>query len=338
MTGNYSLSIESGRRLLLLSVAIMLACVGASAQPTWTDIMNYTGYSNEASGVYWEFSGADTCYASPPAAFSGECYTVTYNTNIASTNSGTLNYPVDSGGNPETTGSVDPVCSTAVPSYWSYTGNSAQNGVSYAVNRVPQQQLTSYYGPSSGSYLGVGFLGTFGSGSAGTMNGDLVEAVYFHERACFFGGREYGFYYDRYNNSVYAYWEVNANCQYGGGNYCTSHSDVGCDNTCTTTDTQHAVSLGAYTGTEYYFEIYPTGNSSSCSFVVNIIDTSYNPLSGFPQTISVGSDITGVDPYFCSNVTGGEYGYVTAGVLYSPTISSLTSGNNLALSRVLVGK
>ncbi len=198
-----------------------VAALSASAQPTWTDIMNHTGYTTMASGVYWEFSNQDT-----------NNYNEVTQTDIASLpNSPNLGVPRDSIGNPVTAGGNDPVC-TSQPSYWT---------TSPPYYRVPQQRIESYYGAG---VKGVGFLGTFGAGSVGTFYSGsyLFESVYFHEQSCYFGGREFGFFYDAYNGDIYAYWEVNANC---GSSYCTAGTDSNCS-TCTSgTDYQQNVSLGS---------------------------------------------------------------------------------------------
>ena len=127
------------------------------------------------------------------------------------------------------------------------------------------------------------------------------------------------------------------------------------------TDYQVKNPLGYWSNAEYYFEMWPvtsgtadnnegdTGScsASACCFTVQIINTSYTTVFG-PHTYSVpnppGSqtDVIGIDPNFCTGGSGpnigSEQGYVTAGLLYTPTITDLSSGNALILSRVFVGK
>lgn len=336
----------------LLPVALMMLASTALAQPTWTDIMSTTNGTNEASGTYWEFSSSDSCHTDCPH----DTYTETAGTTVSANS--TLTFPSSS------TGGNDTGCE-AYPTGWNITGNGGAGNP--PVYRYPQQRLTSSTpgnpGPSSGSYKGVGFLGTFATEPIGTIESgaSLDQVVFFHEQPCFAGGREYGFYYDRYWGEVYAYWEVNANC--GGVGGCSQCTDLNCGSTSSYSGTDYQVKnpLGYWSNAEYYFEMWPvtsgtadnnegdTGScsASACCFTVQIINTSYTTVFG-PHTYSVpnppGSqtDVIGIDPNFCTGGSGpnigSEQGYVTAGLLYTPTITDLSSGNALILSRVFVGK
>lgn len=291
---------------------IWLACavLPLGAQPVWTDVMNLTGYTNAASATYWEFSNGDP-----------KNYQQTAKTNIAAYS--TLGIPRNAGVL-ATSGGNDPTC-TVKPSYWTTKPPYFRN---------PQQRLQSYF---ANGIKGVGFLGTFEGGFLGTFatNSYLIQTVYFSEQGCYFGGREMGFWYNQYDGLVYAYWEINANC---GGSYCTGPSDANCTNCTSGVDIAHNVPIGNFVNAQEYFEIYPTGNATACSFQVNVISQSFASL--FNQSYPVGTDITMIDPVFCSNMTAttGESGYVTAGTVYGPTISSASTSNELILSRVFVGK
>jgi hypothetical protein len=217
-----------------------------------------------------------------------------------------LSIPGLGAGNPATGGGYDPVCNRTVG--------------------TPTQYLESNYGTG---VKGVGFLGTFGGqsipgGSFGT-GAYLFEAVFFHEQVCYNGGREYGFFYDPYGNGVWVYWGTNENL-----------SSV----------VQAQIQLtNVSVNSEYYYEIYPTGNSSSCGFQVTVLDTGFNTVYSNSFTVNSnnfpsGSTITGTDSGFCGAVTSssGESGYVSANAIYNPTISSIPSNINLNLQRIFVGK
>ena len=291
---------------------LMFALSSASAQPSWTDIMNYSGFTSAASGIYWEFSDQNA-----------NGYTKVSQTYLATYPN--MGVPRDGYGNTVSSGGYDPDCTTQ-PSYAT---------ISPPYMRSPQQAMASY---AATGIKGVGFLGTFGAGTMGAFGSGsyLFEAIYFHEQACYYGGREYGFFYDAYDGNVYAYWEVNANC---ASSYCTGGTDSNSSSTSSGADYQQVVSLGSsYTNANYYFLIYPAGDSSSCSFRVSITDPSGSIL--YSQLLPVDSTINSIDPDFCSNVTSsaGQSGYVTAGTVYGPTVSGIDTANQLSVSRVLAGK
>lgn len=301
-----NLILELGRLL-----RICLFCAPLFGQPVWTDVMNTVGTQTMASGVYWEYSNLDT-----------NGYSAVAETSLASHS--TFGVPRDGSGNPVSSGGDDPVC-TSAPSYWT---------TSPPYYRFPQQRMESYVGTG---IKGFGILGTFQAGSIGSFGSGsyLYESAYFHERGCYFGGREYGFFYDAYNGTAYAYWEVNANC---GTSNCSAPSDRNCTGCTSTADVAHDVSVGNYANSQYYFEIYPTGNSSACAFQISVITPSF--VTVYSQSIAVGSDITSVDPAFCGEVTSssGATGYVTVGTVYGPTISSISTSTELLVSRAFVGK
>lgn len=285
----------------------LLAAWSCFAQPVWTDIMNQTGQTNALSGVYWEFNnGFRTVPKTSIATFS-----------VMSVPRSNVGTPVVAGGN-------DPSC-TVQPSYWSTKPPYYRN---------PQQRLESY---QMTGVKGVGFLGNFQSGTLGNFGTGsyLIQTVYFHEQGCYQGGREFGIWFDEYNQTMYAYWEVNANC---GAAYCTAPSDSNCTGCKSGVDAAHNEPIGLWANSQEYFAIYPTGNASSCAMQVTIISPSFAML--YNKSLPVGSDITSIDPAFCANVTApvGESGYVTAGTLYGPMISSVALSNELILSRVFVGK
>lgn len=294
-------------RFILLAVL----SVSAFAQPVWTDVMNHAGQTNALSGTYWEFSSLDPSgYQKVPS------------TDIAAYS--VMSVPRNGSGVAVSAGGNDPVC-TVKPSYWT------TNPPYY---RPPQQRMESY---QAGGIKGVGFLGNFQAGTIGTFvpGSYLIEATYFHEQACYTGGREYGWWYDSYNGVVYAYWEVNANC---GASYCTAPSDANCTGCKSGIDVADNEPIGNWVNSQDYFSIYPTGNASACAFQVTVTSPAYATL--YSRTFVVGTAITNVDPAFCANVTAsaGETGYVTAGTVYNPAISALASSNELILSRVFVGK
>lgn len=297
--------------MLRSAFLLVLACVCASAQPVWTDIMNATRYTTAASGTYWEFSALDL-----------NGYRQVPKTNIASYS--VMGVPRSNTGTAVAAGGNDPFC-TVKPSYWTTKPPYYRN---------PQQRIQSY---QALGIKGVGFFGTFEEGFLGTFatGSYLIQSVYFSEQQCYFGGREFGFWYDAYSGNVYAYWEINANC---GASYCTGPTDANCTGCTSGVDIAHNVPIGSFLNAQYYFSMYPTGTASSCAFQVNVMTGAY--VTQLNQSIPVTTDITSVDPAFCANVLGssGETGYVTAGTVYGPSISSISTSNELILSRVFVGK
>ncbi len=189
--------------------------------------------------------------------------------------------------------------------------------------------LESNNGPQmgNGTYKGVGFLGSFNkSGTVSSVGSGayLYEAVYFHENGCYSDGREYGFFLDVPSGHVYAYWEAHANAS---------------------GDTQNKIDLGTgFTNGTYYFSIWPqttSGTGNGCQFNVSVKNTFLNEVwGGGPYDVDYGSvNVTGADSGFCSAIVS-ETGYVTAGTVYNPTISTISDTSNikLSLSRVYVGK
>jgi hypothetical protein len=159
----------------------------------------------------------------------------------------------------------------------------------------------------------------------------LFEAVFFNEDVCYGGtkgstAREYGFFLAGSNSSIWVYWGTHENQPSG---------------------VQAQIQLaGVNPNQEYYFEIVPTGNKTSCSFQVTVLDTSYNQIVNqtYPvDTDNYGGTITTADPAFCGAVTSskGETGYVSANIEAAPQISGIlppASELNLNMQRVFVGK
>ncbi|HEY6332410.1 MAG TPA: hypothetical protein VI756_24000 [Blastocatellia bacterium] len=176
-------------KVFVISLALaMLFCAGVGnvtkvahgqSEPVWTDIMNLSGYSNMASGTFWQFSN-----------LSGNGDMEVQNTDISTYPN--LSIPGLSSGTPATGGGYQSVCSRTV--------------------NTPCQYMESNYGTG---ITGVGFLGTFGGqsipGSDFGTNSYLFESVFFNEQYCFNGGREYGFFYDPYGNGIWVYWGTNEN-------------------------------------------------------------------------------------------------------------------------------
>jgi len=296
---------------LLIALALGAQLYG---QPTWTDIMNYNGYATEASGHFWVFNSGQV--GSTPT-----WYTNTTQTSIGSSNSGVMNLPLDGSSNIQTAGGYDNTC-TSPPGSWT-----AYVDPTYGPYRYPQKRMTSNYGPQVGNdyYKGVGFQGTLGRGGSESSAGGLaIEAVYFHEQPCFFGGREYGFEFDPATNVLKAYWSTNANCS-------TSY--------CTAVEVYESASLGTgWAGTQYFFEMYPETHNSTCRFVVTIKNGGGTPVYGPTATADVSSNLLTVDSGYCTAILN-EHGYVTAGIVYQPTVNYLSAANTkLTLNRVYVGK
>lgn len=181
---------------------------------------------------------------------------------------------------------------------------------------------------------GVGFLGAFNAPFGGVPltyapNNNLFEAVFFHEDRCYGGGggpsREYGFFLAGSNSSVWVYWGTHEN----------QPSVV-----------QAQIQLPLNPNTEYYYEIYPTGNSSSCGFQVTILNTGFGVVYSNQfnvNTSNFGGTITVTDPGFCAAVTaaGGDTGYVSANITTGPLVSgTLPPPGQLStfMERVFVGK
>ena len=280
---------------LSLAIASLSYAAAANAQqgvPVWTDILNIQGQSNMASGTFFQFSNLP-----------GSPTQIVQNTSIVQHPNLTIpGLP----GTPASGGGFDSVCSRTVS--------------------TPTQYLESYFGSG---IKGVGFLGTFGGQSIPGNNfgpgASLFEAVFFNERQCYNGGREYGFFYDPYGNGVWVYWGTNENL----GNVVQAQ----------------LLMTGVNPNTEYYYEMYPTGNSSACGFQVTVLNTGFgtvysNWLPVNANNFPTGSTITGADASFCGVVTSsfGEAGFVSANAIYAPTISNMPPNINLNMQRVFVGK
>lgn len=283
--------------LVTAVVTRLLACLLLNAGPAvvqlkaqvWTDIMTTTGNTDESSGVHWLFNAA----------------LGTNPTENTRTSVGT--YPTESlqmnGTNVQTSGGYDSSCS--------------------GVYRYPQERLESNYGPQhSGTYKGVGFLGSFNTGGSFSGFGGgsyLVESVYFNEIQCYNGGREYGFFYDAYTGHIWAYWEINANISGALINQ---------------------VDLGTtFLNQTDYFSIWPQSKTGGgCEFNVSVKDAIYeNELWGKgPYDVNANNvSITGNDSHFCQDIVS-EYGYVTAGTVYSPTITTISSPSSIKLDLSLL--
>jgi hypothetical protein len=272
-----------------------------TAQGTWTDILNETGSSGEGSGVY---------------KVTNNGFSHALETDLAVYDA----FPVQgSGSGPQTVGGYDTDCSTA-PGYW--TGPTSPY-------RYPGSALRSNYGPSSGTYKGFGIYGQFGRGTtsgAGSGAG-LGAAAFFHEEPCYFGGREYGFAYDLVADSLSYYWSINTNCV---STDCNSGS---------TQETYQSFSLGSFSNSQYYFEMWPEADGTSCYFRVQVLGpapdyTVYENIT----TGDVSSSITSADSSFCSDLEN-AHGYVTLSQVYTPTVTTIdTTDDIFSVSRVFVGK
>lgn len=182
---------------------------------------------------------------------------------------------------------------------------------------------------------GVGFLGSFNAPFGGVPltyfpNNNLFEAVFFHEDPCYGSGgstsREYGFFLAGSNSSVWVYWGTHEN-----------QSSV----------VQAQIQLpGVNPNTQYYYEIYPTGNSSSCAFQVTVLNTGFGVVysnSFGVNSNNFGGTVTATDPGFCGAITSasGDTGYVSANIVAGPLVSGTlppTSQLNTFMQRVFVGK
>jgi hypothetical protein len=238
------------------------------------------------SGTYWEFSNQDSVG-----------YKITRYTDIAAWPNFTV--PGLSEGRTATGGGYDPICNRQVDS--------------------PAQYIESYFGTG---IKGFGIFGTFGGqmipGDDFGPGSSLYASAFFHERQCYDGGREYGFFYEPHGNSIWAYWGTNEN---------------------TPSVQQTNIRLtGAYPGTLYYFWLYPTRQGASCGFQVTVLTSSYSTV--FSEYYTVHSAITNADPEFCEAMTSslGESGFASAGTIYTPTIANIPTSINLNLQRVFVGK
>jgi hypothetical protein len=174
------------------------------------------------------------------------------------------------------------------------------------------------------SVSGLQILGTFGTGSIGTVESGagLVEAVFFHEQPCYEGGREYGISFDRAANTFQAYWGTSVNCT---SSQCSGSNQV-----------EQSVPLSmSYVGGQYYFSIWPNWDGSSCNFTVQIqAPAPSNQVLYQTTTADVSSALLNADPTFCNAITS-DTGYVTASTQYTPTITSIdTTHNVLTLNQI----
>ena len=189
---------------------------------------------------------------------------------------------------------------------------------------------------------GVGFQGAFNAPWGGVPltyfpDNNLFEAVFFHEDPCYgvasdgvssngSTSREYGFFLAGSNSSVWVYWGTHEN-----------QASV----------VQAQLQLpGVNPNTEYYFEIYPTGNSSSCGFQVTVLNTGFGVVYNHWLDVNsnnFGGTITATDPGFCGAITSasGDTGYVSANITAGPLVSgTLPPASQLStfMQRVFVGK
>jgi len=219
------------------------------------------------------------------------------------------------------------------------TGQKNQTG-SYSCGHVVSP--VSFIESNQGTGIkGVGFQGQFNAPAGGVPltyqpNNNLFESVFFHEDPCYGlasdgvtsdgnPSREYGFFLAGSNSSIWVYWGTHEN----------QPSVV-----------QAQLQLPLSPNTQYFFEIYPTGNGASCGFQVNILNSSGGPVYNTWLDVNsnnFGGTITGTDSGFCGSVTAanGDTGYVSAniaaGLLVSGTLPP-SSQLNTSMQRVFVGK
>ncbi|HEY6351089.1 MAG TPA: hypothetical protein VI636_16925 [Candidatus Angelobacter sp.] len=299
---------------MIMASALLFVTAGASAQqypPVWTDIMNMQSFTSMASGNYYAMGNNMT-----------EALLNTDLTGMPTPD--TLSMPVAT---LPGSGGPFPPCG-------------------------PVQQPVTFLESNEGTGItGVGFLGTFNS-PGGLLfapynqppynitfqpDSNLFESVFFNERQCYDGEREYGFFLAASDNSIWAYWGTNE----------------GLDSV-----VQGQVPLNAANNVlgngvtiqpnaEYYFEMYPVlGAYGSCTFeiVVYTADNTSQPVfAAAPPLTSYGAgNLFNVDPGFC-NAVASETGYVSANIEAVPwgaVTGNLPSGStlNLNMQRVFVGK
>lgn len=287
---------------------IALLCLSACAAAQ--------GWIYAAGGTYDEQSPNDPCYGSTSPF--PTCYSSGYASFPLK-----LGIPRDSSGAAITGRTLDANCyrpSGAFPA-WS------------RIERYPQQRVDV---PVS-TMKGVQFVVQFNSGPL-TGSGDIIEALYFHESVCFYGGREYGFYSHAGSDYVYAYWAVNANCPAPGDVYrCLAFTDTNCDITCSNLPgpPNGVIPLGPFAGAPYAFQMIPTPlGPKSCYFQISVWDASGRLVYDAPAMVD---DWTlSADPFFCDASLGilNESGYLTMGTVFNfPTYSSVGAENYLYLSQ-----
>jgi len=165
---------------------------------------------------------------------------------------------------------------------------------------------------------GLKFEGVFTSFTPlNQLSGNIFESVFFNENQCYganglggndesnANGREYGFFLATFDNSIWVYWGTNEN----------NYGEV---------QAQLQLPTNVSANDEYTFQIYPTGNASSCGFQVSV--TNISGVSIYNSWLSVDSNnfstpgaqptITAEDSGFCGAVTSpsGETGYVSANI------------------------
>ena len=207
------------------------------------------------------------------------------------------------------------------------------NPAAYPVDRYPQQRVDA---PVT-TMKGIQFIAQFNSGPV-TGSGDAVEAMYFHESACFYGGREYGFFSHAGSKDVYAYYAVNANCPAPGDFYrCLAFTDTNCDATCTNLPgpALGVIPLGPFAGGSYAFQMVPAPlGPTGCYFQISVWDSSGRQVYDAPAIVD--GEATSVDPFFCDASRGifNESGYLTMGTVYNiPTYDDLGIDNYLYVSQ-----
>jgi hypothetical protein len=286
-------------KLEVLAPLLAMASTMASAQqyppPVWADILNLQGQSTAASGNYYRTGQA-----------------VVRNTDLAGITplANTLTMPVTyltgMGGGPVNCGN-----STEYP--LSFIESNAERGIK-----------------------GVGFLGSFNSPYPLTeltdANGNpatLYQAVFYGDNPCYGGGREYGFFLDAYNNSIWVYWGAAENEGLPGAQGQLQIPDV-------------------YANTQYYFEMYPVAVADApggCKLQETVYLSNGWVWEALSQNVTDfgGINILTYDPHFCDyllqNYPYQEDGYVSANITPGQPLSGSLpeSGLDLSIQRVFVG-
>ena len=344
--------------LLVSANAANAQNISATNPPVWTDILTLQGQTTMASGNYFA---------------------------LGSTNSGS---------NPNFISQTDlagirPNANTLAlaPNLTTLTSNNVGT-FTCGTASFPEPPLTfieSFSSFGNGGIFGIGFEGTFNSPSGGVTNvNSIFEAVFFNENQCYgtngagggdyftANGREYGFFLDTYNNTIWAYWGTleNVNTAQVQVELTTCAGGPG---TCSLGTNMQTMANGAASpvaGQEYFYEIYPfltnASSPANCSFQINVFANNNTvtpiykatiPVNGGPTANTTGIDgivtapttstaITGADSNFCNVIasTSGDTGFASAnvnpgGAATAPnTVLPSPSQMNLYIQRLFVGK
>ena len=178
---------------------------------------------------------------------------------------------------------------------------------------------------------GIRFKGRFNGLVSGQTSGDIADAaVFFHQRSCYDGGKEYGFRKNLISGKTEFYWLDNANCSSSFCKQTRSRSGA------PVIERSGAVRL-TFTqipGQNYYWSAYLFWDnaSSQYKFKIEVFNSSMSRVYDWVQI---------PDSWFSANEVASTWGFVTTGILKIdnvPTSLRASSGTGLRVEQVWIGQ